>query len=64
MSALHEEVRPGGGLVNARPADVAVTLHAANTRCLGPTASDRWGLTAREAEVLSKVVEGRGANLE
>ena len=47
--------------IDAAPADVAVTLHAANTRCLVPTASARWGLTAREAEVLGKVVEGRGA---
>jgi DNA-binding CsgD family transcriptional regulator len=47
--------------IDATPADVAVTLHAANTRCLVPTASARWGLTAREAAVLSKVVEGRGA---
>jgi DNA-binding CsgD family transcriptional regulator len=47
--------------IDVAPADVAVTLHAANTRCLLPTASARWGLTAREAEVLSKVVEGLGA---
>jgi DNA-binding CsgD family transcriptional regulator len=47
--------------IDVTPADIAVTLHAANTQCLLPTASVRWGLTAREAEVLSKVVEGRGA---
>jgi DNA-binding CsgD family transcriptional regulator len=47
--------------IDASPADVAVTLNAANTRCLVPTASTRWGLTVREAEVLGKVVEGRGA---
>jgi DNA-binding CsgD family transcriptional regulator len=47
--------------IDVAPADIAVTLHAANTQCLLPTASARWGLTAREAEVLGKVVEGRGA---
>jgi DNA-binding CsgD family transcriptional regulator len=47
--------------IDAPPADVAVILNAANTRCLVPTASARWGLTAREAEVLNTIVEGRGA---
>jgi DNA-binding CsgD family transcriptional regulator len=47
--------------IDLPPADVAVTLHAATTRCLVPTAAVRWGLTAREAEVLSTVVAGRGA---
>ena len=47
--------------IDVAPTDVAVTLHSANTRSLVPTASARWGLTAREAAVLSNVVEGRGA---
>jgi DNA-binding CsgD family transcriptional regulator len=47
--------------LDVAPADVAVTLHAANTRCLLPTASARWGLTARETAVLSKLVDGRAA---
>jgi DNA-binding CsgD family transcriptional regulator len=47
--------------IDVASGDIAVTLHAANTRCLVPTASARWGLTAREAEVLDNVVEGRGA---
>jgi DNA-binding CsgD family transcriptional regulator len=49
------------GRIDATPADVAVTLHAATTRCLLPAASARWGLTMREADVLGLVVEGRGA---
>lgn len=49
------------GRIDVTPADIAVTLHAASTRCLVPMASACWGLTAREAEVLGKVVEGRGA---